>query len=274
MRTRVFGMLVSGVGALALSLGSAGIASAATGTVFYSHEQAGYAATGAHFQYVQSTVKLPDASQFASEVASYGVSVQLWTKYRVAVVKVSNSTVTAGSHYGASVAVYSRTTHSLICSTASSTLPCPSVGSRWTDGSVDFAPGDDVTLAALYDRSTGIDHFYVDDETTGVELFYGGYVPGTGKVYGQARVGTEFSTTSPWGAFGYSSPPAETHLVTFRDTVLLTYSGQWSTLTSWWTHHKIKATADGTSATPVEVAPHDLFNSGANFGVYLEPLPL
>ena len=273
MRTRVFGLIVSGVGAMAFTVGSAGIASAATGPVVYSHEQAGYSATGAHFQYVQSSVTLPDASQFATEVPGYGLSVQLWTKYRVVVLGVSNSTTTAGSAYNAAVAVYNRTTHALICSTASDTQKCPGVGSRWTDGSVNFAPGDDVTLAIFYDRSTGIDHFYVDDNTTGVELFYGGYAPGTGKVYGQARIGAEFSAASPWGSFSYTSPSAETHLATFRDTFLVTYSGQVSTLTSWWTHHRVKATTDGTSTGNVEVQPHALFNSGANFGVFFEPLP-
>jgi hypothetical protein len=112
---------------------------------------------------------------------------------------VSNSTT--GGNDNAAVAVFNRSTHALICSTAASgAQQCPNVGSRWTDGSVSFAPGDDVTLAVSYDRSTGRDHFFVDDDTTGVELFYSGYVPGTGKIYTQARVGAEFAA-DPWGNF-------------------------------------------------------------------------
>ncbi len=269
MRSRGIVALFSAVGSLAVTLALAGPAAAAIGQIYYSPEQAGYAATGARFQYVQSTVRLPDASAFASEVGGFGVSVQLWTRYRVVVVGVSNAT-TAGN-YNAAVAVYSRTNKTLICSTAATGAQlCPNVGSRWTDGSVDFAPGDDVTLTIWYDRSAGVDHFYVDDNTTGVELFYGGYAPGTGKTYGQARVGAEFAA-GPWSSFTYSPPASETHLVTFRDSFLVTYSGSVSSFYSWWTRHKIDATSNGTATGTVEVRPHNLWNFGANFGVYLQP---
>ena len=135
---------------------------------------------------MQSSVYLPQAARFAPEVTGYGVSVQLRTPYRVVVLGVSNTT-TAGN-YNAAAAVYNKTRRSLICSPAGSgAQACPHVGSRWTDGSVSFAPGDLVTLAIAYDRSSGVDHFYVDDQTTGVELFYSGYAPGTGQSYNQAR---------------------------------------------------------------------------------------
>ena len=138
-----------------------------------SPEQAGYVATGARFQAVQSSVLLPDAANFASEVGGFGVSAQLWTKHRVVVLGVSNTT-TAGNYFAA-VAVFNRKTHALICSTAASgPLQCPNVGSRWTDGSVSFAPGDDMTLTVIYDRAAGRDHFFVDDNTSGVSLSYGG----------------------------------------------------------------------------------------------------
>jgi hypothetical protein len=269
MRSRAIVALVSALGSLGVTLALAAPAAAATGPAFRSPEQAGYAATGARFQYVQSTVRLPDASAFASEIAAYGVSVQLRTRYRVVVLGVSNTT-TAGN-YNAAAAVFSRTTHALICSTAASGAQlCPHVGARWTDGSVSFAPGDLVTLAIAYDRSAGVDHFFVDDETTGVELFYSGYAPGTGKTYNQARVGAEFAA-GPWSRFTYTAPAAETHLVTFRNSFLVTYSGHQSSFSSWWTHHKILATSNGSSTGTVEVRPHNLYNFGANFGVYLEP---
>jgi hypothetical protein len=269
MRSRFVIALVSALGSLGVALALAAPAAAATGPPFFSPEQAGYVATGARFQVVQSSVRLPNAANFASEVAGFGVSAQLWTKFRVVVVGVSNST-TAGN-YNAAVAVFNRSTHALICSTAASgAQQCPSVGSRWTDGSVSFAPGDDMTLTIVYDRSAGRDHFFVDDNTSGVSLSYGGYVPGTGKNYTQARVGAEFAAT-PWGTFTYTPPATETHLVTFRDSVLVTYSGSQSTFSSWWTHHKILATSNGSSTGTVEVRPHNLFNFGANFGVFLEP---
>ena len=271
MRSHVIVALVSVLGSLGVALALAAPAAAATGPPLFSPEQAGYAATGARFQYVQSTVRLPNAANFASEVAGFGVSAQLWTSYRVVVLGVSNTT-TAGN-YNAAVAVFSRTTHALICSTAGSgAQKCPNVGSRWTDGSVSFAPGDNVTVAIRYDRSTGRDHFFVADRTTGVTLSYSGYRPGTGKNYIQARVGAEFAA-SPWDTFTYHPPAAETHLVTFRNSVLVTYSGSKSTFSSWWTHHKIIANSTGSSIDPghAKVMPHNLFNFGANFGVYLKP---
>ena len=269
MRSRAIVAVVSALGSLGVVLALAAPAAAATGPRFFSPEQAGYVATGARFQAVQSSVRLPNAANFASEVAGFGVSAQLWTQFRVVVLGVSNST-TAGN-YNAAVAVFNRSTHALICSTAASgPQKCPNVGSRWTDGSVSFAPGDDVTLTIAYDRTAGRDHFFVDDNTSGVSLSYGGYVPGTGKNYTQARVGAEFAAT-PWGSFAYTPPAAETHLVTFRDSVLVTYGGSQSTFSSWWTHHKIVATSDGSSTGTVEVRPHNLFNFGANFGVYFQP---
>ncbi len=269
MRSRTIVALVSALGSLGAILALAAPAAAATGPPFHSLEQAGYSATGARFQYVQSSVRLPNAANFSPEVAGFGVSAQLWTKYRVVVLGVSNTT-TAGN-YSAAVAVYNRTTHALICSTAGSGPQlCPNVGARWTNGTVDFAPGDDMTLAILYDRFTGKDHFFVDDVTTGVELFYSGYAPGTGKVYNQARVGAEFAA-SPWSTFTYIPPASETRLVTFRNSFLVTYSGHPSSFSSWWTHHKILATSNGSSTGTVEVRPHNLNNFGANFGVYFEP---
>ena len=262
---------MSVLGSVGVALALAAPAAAATGPPFLSPEQAGYAATGARFQYVQSTVRLPNAANFASEVAGFGVSAQLWTRFRVVVLGVSNST-TAGN-YSAAVAVFNRVTHTLICSTAASgAQKCPNVGARWTDGSVSFAPGDNVTVAIRYDRSTGRDHFIVADRTTGVALTYGGYRPGTGKVYNQARVGAEFAA-DPWSTFTYHAPATETHLVTFRNSFLVTYSGSQSTFSSWWTHHKILATSNASSIDPgtVEVRPHNLFNFGANFGIYFRP---
>lgn len=267
MRSRAIAALVSALGSLAVALALATPAAAASGSTYYSPEQAGFAATGTSFRYVQSSVRLPNAAKFAPEVAGFGVSAQLWTGYRVVVLGVSNS-ATPGN-YNAAVAVFNRTNHALICSTAASgAKKCPGVGSRWTDGSVSFAPGDMVTLAITYDRSTGTDHFFVDDNTTGVTLFYSGYAPGRGKNYNQARVGAEFAA-SPWGTFTYHAPATETGLVTFQNSFLVTYGGNQSTFYSWWTRHKIVATSNGSSTGTVEVRPHNLYNSGANFGVFL-----
>ena len=254
--------------ALGLVLATASTALASVGPRFFSAEQAGYAATGADFKFVQTSVKLPDASQFATNVAGFGFSVQLRTKFRVVVLGLSNTT-TPGD-YSAAVAVFNRTTHSLICSTASASKPCPNVPSGWTSGKVSFPPGDTVFLVAQYRRAIGVDQFFVSDQTSGVQLFYGGYAPGTGKLYRQARVGAEFAA-DPFSTFAYTPPGTETHLVTFKNCVLITYGGSISSFTSSWTRHKVITTSDGTSTGTVEVRPHGLFNFGQNFGVFLEP---
>ncbi len=265
---RILSLVAGVLAALGLVLGTASTALASVGPQFFSPEQAGYAATGAHFKYVQTSVKLPDASQFATNVAGFGFSVQLRTKFRVVVLGLSNTT-TPGD-YSAAVAVFNRTTHSLICSTASASKPCPNVPSGWTSGKVSFPPGDTVFLVAQYRRAIGVDQFFVSDQTSGVQLFYGGYAPGTGKLYRQARVGAEFAA-DPFSTFAYTPPGTETHLVTFKNCVLITYGGSISSFTSSWTRHKVITTSDGTSTGTVEVRPHGLFNFGQNFGVFLEP---
>jgi hypothetical protein len=139
MRSRVGVALVSALGSVAVALAVAAPATAATGPPFFSPEQAGYVATGARFQFVHTEVRLPNAANFASEVAGFGVSAQLWTRYRVLVVGVSNTT-NAGNYFAA-VAIFNRRTHALICSTAASgAQQCPNTGSAWTNGSVSFPP--------------------------------------------------------------------------------------------------------------------------------------
>ena len=261
--------LVAGVlGAMGLVLAAAGTAFASTGPRFFSPEQAGFAATGAHFKFVHTEVMLPDASQFATNVAGFGFSVQLWTKYRVVVLGLSNST-TPGD-YSAAVAVFSRVTHALICSTASASKLCPNVPSGWTSGQISFPAGHIVRLTAQYLRNTGVDRFLVTDQATGVQLSYSGYAPGTGQIYRQARIGAEFAA-DPFSTFTYTPPATEKHLALFDGSLLMTYSGHVSGLSSWWVRHKIFTTSNGTSAGTVRAKPHNLFNFGSDFDVYLEP---
>jgi hypothetical protein len=261
------------LGALGLVLATAAPALATTGPAVYSPEQAGYSATGNRFEVVDTTVKLPDPTQFAGTVTGFGLSVQLWSKTRVLVLGVSNSTAAPGD-YSAAVAVYNRTTHALICSTASATARCPRVPTGWTSGKVSFPVGDTVELSIQYDRSLGVDFFDVFDHNVGIILDYGGYAPGTGKIYSQARAGAEFSAVSPWDGSPFVAPDTETHLATFTNSLLETYSGHFSGFSSnRFTHHKIIMTSNGTSVSLVEAKPHDLFNFGQNFGVYLEPKP-
>jgi hypothetical protein len=136
-----------------------------------------------------------------------------------------------------------------------------------------FPVGDTVELSIEYARSAGVVFFDVFDHNVGIILDYGGYAPGTGIDYTQARAGAEYSAVSPWdGSFSFHAPAAETKLATFTNSLLQTYSGQFSGFSSsLFTHHKIIMTSTGTSSGTVEARPHDLSNFGQNFGVYLEP---
>src|SRR5450432_229770 len=140
----------------ALNLAAAG---AAVRPAIASPEQAGYVATGARFRYVQTTVTLPDASQFASEVGGYGLSVQLWSGDKILVLGISTCTTSncapggtpvPGEKYNAAVAVFDRATGSVLHSDGSSPA---------------MSPSDSVTLSAFYDRATGINTFTATDTT-------------------------------------------------------------------------------------------------------------
>jgi hypothetical protein len=49
------------------------------------------------------------------------------------------------------------------------------------------------------------------------------------------------------------------------------YNGHGSCFTSWWAHHRVKMTSNGSSGGAVEAGPHHLSNHGCNFSIYLEP---
>ena len=262
-------MVAVGAAATAVMI-SVGVAGAAVGSPFFSPEQAGFAATGAHFRFVQSTVTLPDASNFSSEVAGFGLSVHLWSNNRVVVLGVSNST-TSGP-YSAAVAVYNRTTHALICSTAAPT-PCAGVPANWTDGTVNFPAGDVVTSSIFYDRAAGTTRFRVVDQTTMTTLTYTRSM--SGQVWRQARVGAEFSPISPWRmGFTFNPPANVVRLATFRNCALTTTSGLHTSFFAPWVRHKIFMTSTGTVFGTDDAAPGDLFNGGRNFGVFLLPWQL
>jgi hypothetical protein len=270
MRSRI-AIIISAIAAISGLAFAAGSASAATGAARYSPVEAGYAATGAHFRFVQTVVTLPKVPALG-EVSRYGLSVHLWSANRVLVLKLQMSDTTAP--YKAVASAYDRSTHGLICTTANGS--CPNVGAAWLGSPNQFAAGDTVLISAYYSRTNGYDQFTVTDQTSGQSLGFR-LADSTSEVYGQARVGAEFGCT-PWaacdtGPVAYKAPAQEDHLVTFTTTRLTTYSGLKTSLTAPWTHSKIFMTADGTSSSPVEVAPHGLWNSGQNFGVYFEPPP-
>lgn len=242
-----------------------GTASAATGSTVATVEQAGYAATGAQFSSVQTSVYLRQPAQYASEVAGYGLSVQLWAANQLMVLGVSDGT--AASPFSPAAAVFNPTTKTLTCSTAGSgAQECPGTPANWTNGSISYPAGDTVTVRVSYNKSLGTAHFVVRDDTAGTSSGFT-YDVGTSVSFTQARVGAEFGAT-PWSTPTYNPPTAAVKLAAFTGTSLTSYSGHTASLLSWWTASRVKMTGPGSV---VEAAPSGLNSTGANFSVDLEP---
>jgi len=257
---------------------AAGAATASTGPVYYSPEQAGYAATGARFKVAEVRVKLPYASRFARELGRVGVSVQLWSAATVLDLRVSACTDTSchpggtpvTRRYSVALRVFSRSTGALICTTSNST--CPSVPASWNNAR--FAPGRTVELSLVYHLDNGFVDAGVGTTDTAVD--YANYSPGTGVNFRQARIGMEFGP-SPWSKIPFRAPGSETLLASFWvptgptfEAELAPYKGNGGCFDSWWTSHQVKMTKDGTSGTAVEARPHGLSKYGCDFSVYLE----
>jgi hypothetical protein len=261
---------LAGAAALAVT-GLVGMASAATGAstvtaaAVPTAEQAGYTATGAQFQSVQTSVYLRKPAQYASEISGYGLSVQLWSASRLLVLGVSDTT--ASSPFSPAVAVFNPATKALICSTAGSgAQQCPGTPVSWTNGSVSYPAGHTVTLQAAYSKSLGTVHFVVRDVTAGTSSGFT-YDVGTGVSFNQARVGAEFGAT-PWSAPAYHPPSSPIKLAAFTGSQLITYTGHQATLVSWWKTSPVIMTGPGSVT---EAAPGALDSTGANFSVFLTP---
>jgi hypothetical protein len=272
---RIVTTAVAGFGAIATSLIMAGMASASIGTDVISPEAAGYSATGAQFQTVSTSVYLRNPEQYATEVAGYGHSVQLWSSGLVMVLGVSDSTAagSAAAGFSPAVAVFDRNTHALLASSTDGTVTaqwCPVGGScqpATSGGS--FAVGATVTEREHYSPAAGSASFKATD--TAGDLFTATYDVGTGISFTQARIGTEFSG-NPWTAPSYTPPANWTKIAVYNNARLVTYSGHISTLTSWWVHHAVEANTEAQSVSGDWVAiPSNLYNSGASFQTFFVP---
>jgi hypothetical protein len=267
---------IAAVGAISAGLALAGAlpAGAVTGPTVASPEQAGFAATGAQFRFVQQSFMLPNAADFASEIDGFGLSVHLWSAHSVVVLGVSNGT-TAGN-YNAAVAVFNPVTKTTVCSTAGGGAGpplCAGTPANWTDGSVTFGHDDFLTENIFYNRFAGTTSFTVTDETSGQSLAYTRHA-GTGISWNQARVGAEFGCT-PWAGCGgpirYNAPPNAVTLARFSGIRLTSYSGHRAGLSSWWTHSKIEWTRNGLLTGAVNAKATNLSSSGTVFSVKLQP---
>lgn len=258
--TRFFTLATAAV-ALALPAGLlASAASAATGRVIPTKEEAGYQFTGAQFRYAQASVYLRNASQYSSSIAGLGQSVQFWGGGRVYVLGVSDTT--SSSPWSPNVAVFNNSTHALIC--AASLANCPDQSGGF--GSASYAIGHTITESVFYSQSTGSLKFRVDDVTAKTSNSYTINV-GTGVSFKEVRIGTEFGN-DPWSPPAFTPPAAKVKLAAFSGGQLTNYKGNKFGFSGYFTTSPLIMTGPG-SVTEANAGP---LNSTANgFSTYLVP---
>lgn len=261
MLRKVAAIVAVAVGAAfgSLLLGAAGattVAPAVTvvpgSATVHSPEQAGYITGGGwRFRWVTTTFKIPDATQFATNVAGLGFSVQLRSATKSLVVAVSDTTTSPA--WSPAVAVFNG--HTFVAS--------PSSG--WTGF---IAVGDVVTESIFYNQTLQIADFAVTDNTSGVKWRASFALPG-GVNFTAATVGAEFAVTPFTFPDRFMAPTADVGLTQFRNTHVTSYNGTRATLLGPWTTSKVIMTNTGTVPGTILASPGDLFFSGQNFNDWL-----
>lgn len=244
----------------------AGPASAATtGPPIYSRVEAGYAATGTTFHGVKANFPLPDPTTSASELTRVGFGVELWRGS--VIMELGAWASTSSSAYHVTAWVWDRTTKTLICSTSSTTRPCPGTPPGWATRT--FSYNTLLMLSVYFHRTYGTIRFNIYNWTTGANYDYYYTKAGT-RTYGQARVVAELGC-SPWKPCGgasqvpYKPPASVTRLVQAQDCeVYPDYSAR-SGFDGAFTRNKVLMTSDGTSTGTLEVAPADLTQGTADY---------
>ena len=238
-------------------------ASAATGPVTPTKEQAGYQFTGAQFRYAQATVYLRNASQYSASVAGLGQSVQFWGGGSVYVLGVSDSTTT--SPYSPAVAQFNNSTHAIICSTAG-TFACPGTPASWTNGTTSYPFGHSVQEEIFYNQGNGDLTFTVNDLTAHTTSGFTMNI-GTGVAFKEVRIGSEYGDT-PWSPPTFTPPAAQVKVAAFSGGQLTNYKGTKLTFSGYFTTTPLIMTGPG-SVTEASVGP---LNSTANgFDTFLVP---
>jgi hypothetical protein len=262
-RTRLAALTVAAV-ALALPAGlMAASASAATGKVIPTKEEAGYQFTGAQFRYAQATVFLRNASQYSAYVGGLGQSVQFWGGGNVYVLGVSDTTST--SPYSPAVAVFNNSTHALVCATSNNT--CAGTPSSWTNGSVSYPSGRSVQEEIFYNTGNGDLTFTVNDLTAKTSSGFTMNI-GTGVSFKEVRIGTEFGN-DPWTPpSSFTAPAAQTKLAAFSGGRLTNYKGTKYGFSGYFTTSPLIMTGAG-SVTEADVGA--LNSTADGFSTYLEP---
>jgi hypothetical protein len=241
--------LVAVTGA-ALAVMVAGTAFASIGPRAYTADSAGYGASGGQFRYVQDTVYIRVPAKFAT--FDDGVS---WETHLSGINTSDGTAVSADINVGGDPQTEA-TYHA------------------WAD--VNGMP------LTLQGNTTGLSggQYYTEtisyNQRSGV-VSVSAYNTHGDSAFGQAYVGRHVSFRNPRivGGFdpgsSFTAPSAPLTLARFTGVKLTTYSGHHGSLIDWYSHNKIFATSDGTSAGHVRAAPSNLSNAGSAFTVSIEP---
>ncbi|HTT50966.1 MAG TPA: hypothetical protein VMH35_06185 [Streptosporangiaceae bacterium] len=262
---------MTGIG-LAAGLAAAPAAVAATtiyhgtGSRIYATDQAGYAATGAAFQTASATVYLRAPGQYTKvddgiswETHLYGTDTKTGKKWEIDLGAGGDPASLTGGNYN------------VWALTADDTAQIPGASSTWNGAAAAgnqqpgaFPPGDTVTESIHYARASGFVFWRVSDAAA--NLFSGRAYLGSNVTFGETSVIGGFDPGS-----SFAPPPAPLRLATFTGIRLTSASGHQAGFASWWTHSKIVATSDGTSAGTVRATPADLPGGGTSFSVSFVP---
>ena len=256
-----FFTIATAAAALALPAGLiATAASAATGPVTPTKEEAGYQFTGAQFRYAQASVYLRNASQYSASIGGLGQSVQFWGGGRVYVLGVSDTT--SSSPWSPNVAVFNNSTHALIC--AASLANCPDQSGGF--GSTSYPVGHTVQEEIFYNQGNGDLTFTVNDLTAQTTSVFTLNV-GTGVSFNEVRIGSEFGDT-PWSAPAFTAPASQTKVAAFSGGQLTNYKGTKLGFSGYFTTSPLIMTGPG-SVTEANAGP--LNSTADGFSTFLVP---
>ena len=243
-------ILTAAAAGAALAVVAVGTALASTGPRIYTPDSAGYAASGARFRYVQDSVYVRVPAKFAA--FDDGVS---WETHLLGVRTSDGAAVSADINIGGDPQT-DATYHAWADVNGQPlTLQGDTTG---------LSGGQSFTEAIYYNRASGV-------------VSVSAYDDNGDSAFGQAFMGRDISFRNPRivGGFdpgsSFTAPSAPLTLAHFTGVKLTTYSGHHGDLTDWYTHSKIFATSDGTSAGHVRAAPSGLSSGGSAFSVYIEP---
>jgi hypothetical protein len=234
----------------ALAFVAAGTALASTGPRAYTTDSAGFAASGARFRYVQDTAYIRVPAKFAA--FDDGVS---WETHLFGVRTSDGAAVSADINIGGDPQTEATYHAWADVNGQPLTLNGDTTG---------LSGGQSFTEKIYYDRASGV-------------VSLNAYDVNGDSAFGQAFVGRDISFRNPRivGGFdpgsSFTAPSAPLTLARFSGVRLTTYSGHHGDLSDWYSHNKVFATSDGTSAGHVRAAPSNLSNGGSAFTVYIEP---